>query len=287
MAFIAMMFAGVALIIVLIGLLFFSIALILDVICFIRARKKKKNHIAFVIITVLINIAGFLMFVLPVGGLLFSSKINKYKAEKRFNAAEYKVYVEENEKWESGFEYKGIELVSIDFLVKPNEEALKEEGVVCEDGKDKHYISYVENSGGFDIYCVERAFHPIFCNKNQVDEIKEYYYNSEHLDSEISSRQKNNGMSVNTDLDPGKVFEIRELYDNHGDGICYGNTDDLGDSYSIVAFSKDGLFYESVSIDEYNGRLLLGRTFNMDSFSAIYLPRDLEEYVREAVEELD
>lgn len=285
MAFISMLFAGAALIFVLIGLFFFGIALILDIICIICAFTKKKAPAAVIVFAIIFNIVGFVMFVLPVGGVFTIGAISQAKEEKHFNSVANKVYVEDNS-WTEGFTYNDVELVNVDFLSAPKEEMLTEDGVIITETNNKYYLSIVSNDSGYDIYNIERITHGIFCPKEKYDDIWDYYHDSANLSSKIESFEDGEETRYDLEFDPEIVLKIRALYNNHRDGVCYGDYDDIKNDYYLVAYSKDNLFYESVSIFEYDDHYLLAWTSSGGSFSALYLPEELENQVKEIIDEL-
>lgn len=283
MAFISMLFAGFALIVVLIGICLFGIALLLDLICIIRKCCKKKNHIVLIIFTILFNLGGFVLFVLPVGGILLLGSLEQASSERRFKNAEYKAYVETGQNWREGFTYKGLELVQADFLNTPSEKKLTEEGVLSigESGT-KYYISTIKNESGYEIYYMERVG-KLYCDKKDLEAIRQFYYNPDHLTTKINKLTDGETMLISEDFDPAKVFEIRSLYETHGDGICNGTYEEQGAHYQISAYSKDKLQYETVSLCEFENHIVLEWTSGGYGFSAIYLTKELEEYVQSKI----
>ena len=282
MAFISMVFASVALIVVIIGIAALFIGVILDLIWIIRACMKKKTHILVIIPAVIFTLAGILMFVVPVGGVYSLGKYSTIKEEKHFEQTENKAYVKSSS-WVNGFEYKDMMLIPLEDLQIPKSERCTEDGVVITKGDNKYYISYVENDGDFEIYYVEKITHGIFCDEEQYDEILEFYHDTNNLNVTFEN-WTDDTIIESDDFDANIVFDIRELYDTHGDGIVYGDYGDVGNRYLIKAVSLDGLMYESVNVEEYNERLVLMWTSGGESFSAIYLPEELENKVREMIE---
>ncbi len=280
MSFISMFVAGAALIVVLIGLFLFLVALVMDIICIVRASVKKKNHVVLIIFTVLLNIGGFLLFVLPVAGMLLIGNAGKAESQKRFENAENKVYVENDDTWRSGFTYGESELVHVDFLASPKDAVLTEEGVIVLSDEKQYYVSSIKNESGYQLYQVEKTG-KIYCDKDDFEAVRQYYYEPTHLESNITKYHDGQGEKISVDFDAGKVFEIRALYDTYGNGVYDGDNDELGDRYSIIIRSKDGLFAESISIYEIYDHYVLGWKLNGSGFSAIYLTDELEDYLFE------
>lgn len=283
MGFIGMFFAGIFLIGAIIGFIFLVIGIILDIVCIVKKKKQEKSNKILVVFAVIFNIIGVLLFVLPVGGIIFVSKMSVWKGEQRLENAQYKVYVDDNE-WRNGFEYKGMNLVSLDFVQAPKKEMLTEEGVVIrENGGEPLYISYVDNEGGFEIYDIERITDSTYCDSKQYEDIYEYYHRPENLEKSIE-KLEDEWVELGIDYDPSIVFKIREVYDNHKDGLVYGNTDDANGRYVLVVQSKDRLFYESVWIVKWDGRYALESSSTGESFSAYVLPKEIDEYLKTILE---
>ena len=222
------------------------------------------------------------MFVLPVGGFIILNRLDAIEKQKHFDNTEYKVYVEEGQAWRNGFEYKGMELINLDFLNSPKKDLLKEEGVIREDNRN-YYISYVHNAGNFEIYYVEIINDGLFCKKEQYEDIKEYYTSANNLKSVITINTDEDSKTYDTDIQLANAIKIRELYDTHGDGLCYGKYTDLEDDFYVKTTSDDGLMYEIANIGEYDGRMILMWTSSGGSFSAIYLTKELETDLKEAI----
>lgn len=280
MAFISMIFASVILIVLFIGFIALVIAVILDSIWIIRTAMKKKTHVLLQILAILITLPAMWMFVIPVGSVFLLGTSMQMEEEIRFARAENKVYAKKN--WhENGFDYKGMHLVRADFLSIPSDAKKIEEGVLITPEENKYYISYVENDNDFDIYTIERISYGKYCDEEQVEEIQEYYRNPDNLIVEVEDWTDNDNKKLDIDVDPEIVLAVRELYDNHGAGLCYGDLDECGASYYFKVHSEDKFFYESVELKEYDGHLVLPWTSSGGSFSAIILPKEMEDYFYE------
>lgn len=282
MAFMGLFIAGLFLIGAIFGFLFLIIGIIFDIVCIVRKKKQKRNRKVLIVFTVIFNVLGVLMFVVPVGGLILFGKISVWKEEKRLENIQYKVYVNDNE-WTDGFEYKGMNLVEIGFIQAPKKEMLTEEGVVIrENGGDPLYIRSVDNEGGFDIYNVER-FGRNYCDSKQYDDIYKYYHSPDNLKTSIE-KSGDERKTLEIDFNPTIVFEIRDVYNNHNNGFVQGNIDDAEGRYVFVVKSKDGLFYESVWIVKYDGKYVLESTSSGESFSAYILPENIEDYLEKLLD---
>lgn len=283
MAFISMMFAGVVLIIVIIG--FFALLLggLLDLIWIIRAVFKKKTHIIFKVFAVFISLAGIFMFVLPVAGISLLGKLSQHDANKRFEQAEYKVYLEEGQSLNEGFVYKEKQLVLLENMQAPKSEKLTEEGVLIKPSGEKVYINSVKNEGNFPIYFIVN-YGLLFCNEDQLEEIVAYYHDPAHLTTEISYSVGEEQISKKVDLSGDIVARIRDVYDNHtNEGSCSGMDDEFKYLCIITTYTEDHLYYDLVDLHEYKDRIVLSWTSGGGGETALYLPKELEDEIREKI----
>lgn len=283
MGFISMLFAGGVLIIVVIGLINFLLGGLLDFIWIIRAIRKKKTHIIYKVFAIGISIAGFVMFVLPVAFVSLIGDLSERETQRHFDKTENKVYLEENQELGDGFMYKGKQLVRLEGMQSPKKEKLTEDGVIVPAQGAPIYFSKVANEGDFAIYYFDRYGY-LFCYEDELDRIQKYYHDPAHMKTKVSFSVNDETKDKMVDIPGDIVRKIRNVYDNHTEeGECSGNVDEFESLCTISAFSDDKLYYELVSLDVYQNRIVLSWTVGGGAERALYLPKELEDYVRENI----
>jgi hypothetical protein len=281
MAFISMVFATVVLTIVVIGLIIFLIAAVIDIVWIVRASRKKKTHIAIKILAVLMSIIGFVLFVLPVGYFLIDGMISEIEEKREFDSIETKIYVDD---YVDGFEYKGMNLVRIDFVNIANDEELRTDGALVF-GENQYYsICTVDNEGDFDIFVLQGT-HLKYCDENQLQAIFNYYHNEAELTASISYLDEDSySHEYECDFDKNILFEIRDYYDTKECDYS-GSVTNVELDYRIDLCSSDGLFSESISLVEIGDDIVLRSGSSGGNMSGITLPEDKEDYVRSQIRE--
>lgn len=286
MAFVSMFFIMIVFTVVLIGLIIFLIAAIMDIIWIVRSARKKKTHIAVKILAVIMSIVGIGLFVLPVSFILITGKVSEITEARKFDSIENKICLDDldDKEYEDDFEFNGMNLVRIDYVLIIDDDKLEAEGALVT-GEYRYYsICRVDNEADFDIYVLQGT-HLKYCEESQLQAIFDYYHNEAELAATISYFDDDrNRRECKCDFDKDILFEIRDYYDtkycDYSGPISNENLD-----YRIEVKSSDGLFYESISLHEIGDNIVLGSTFSGGEMTGITLPEDKEDYVRSQIRE--
>ncbi|NLT11257.1 MAG: hypothetical protein GXY06_02440 [Clostridiaceae bacterium] len=286
MAFISMFFLMIVYTVVLIGLIFFLIAAVMDIVWIVRSARKKKTHIAVKILAVLMSIVGFVLFVFPVSFILITGKVSEITKARKLESIENKIYPDEQDDKEyiEDFEFNGMNLVRIDFVIIQDDKELEMEGALVI-GEYRYYsICRVENERDFDIYVLKET-NLKYCEENQLQAIYDYYYQEAELNATISYYgEDRNSQKYECDFDKDILFEIRGYYDTKECDYS-GSIVNEKLSYRIIVESSDGLFYESISLSEIGDDIVLDSVSSGGEMRGITLPEDKEEYVRSQIGE--
>lgn len=286
MAFISMFFLMIVYTVVLIGLIFFLIAAVMDIVWIVRSARKKKTHIAVKILAVLMSIVGFVLFVFPVSFILITGKVSEITKARKLESIENKIYPDEQDDKEyiEDFEFNGMNLVRIDFVIIQDDKELEMEGALVI-GEYRYYsICRVENERDFDIYVLKET-NLKYCEENQLQAIYDYYYQEAELNATISYYgEDRNSQKYECDFDKDILFEIRGYYDTKECDYS-GSIVNEKLSYRIIVESSDGLFYESISLSEIWDDIVLDSVSSGGEMRGITLPEDKEEYVRSQIGE--
>ncbi len=284
MAFISMFIVMIGFTVILIGLVFFLIAAVMDIIWVVRSSRKKKTHLAIKILAVIMSIIGFVLFVLPVGYLLINDKVSEIAAARKFNSIENKIYLDDsNDKdFRYGFEYTGMNLVRIDFVHILDDKKLTVEGALVYEDNQYYPICPVKNEGDFDIYVLQGTSYK-YCEENQLQEIFDYYHEEAELASTIFFIDDESQFhEYKCDFDKDILFEIRGYYDTKEYDYS-GSVSETTRDYRIEVKSSDGLFSESISLAEIGDNIVLEGVSGGGNMRGITLPEDKADYVRSQI----
>lgn len=242
MAFIAMFFATIFLVVVLVGLGILLIGIALDIIWGVMKHKQKKVHAVHKVFAVLLTIIGAIAGIGPLAavGIMKVTDDIKERAEISDMPEENFVYVDNFSDIYDGFDYHGahyVELDDYDIYPQRSHENFKEEpvGAVIEDSGDHRLIYSVENLLGLEILDIE--YSKVFVDESKVDEIVDYYSNKAQYYCQVNRSDKDFSFDVE-DIDSGRVREIRSLVREQGmaylpDGLEYSDSDGYMLFYSI------------------------------------------------------
>lgn len=277
MAFIGLFIMNIILILLIIGFCALLLAILFDIIWFVRSKRKKKTSIFLKILAVINSFCGIFMFIIPVIGLSLLGKWADVKYSQKFNSIEKKAYVNEDDNWREGFTFDGMELVPTDILNNsPNEKGQMEGALVYQD--NKYYEIYkVENASDFSIYRIEYTS-GFYVNKEELEAIEDFYKNKVHYDTYIKIGHSEDMIKKQVPFDYNLICEIESLYDTEGYNFSSATALEE-ESYLLVAESEDELVYYSVSLSEIDGKLVLVGTSGNGNMRGITLDDELSEKV--------
>lgn len=281
MGLISMLIASTGLFAVLLGLVLFIIAIVLDIIMIIRGCRKKKIHAALIVFAILFNISGFVLFVLPACGFSVLGQIGHAQKVRQFENIENKLYVDDPDDIGETFEYKGMELTKANFLTTGSILKFENPDGAIVFPSEKYYPIYsLGNEMDFDIYYVDGVSMGVFCNSAQYNDIHDHYMNSDNLTLSATTWADGKVNTLKPDFDPMMVVEIDDVCRDSLD-IVNGNKPDLTAKYFLTVYSKDRLFSRAITILIYQDKILLEMETGGGGFHGVVLTGEYEQYVRD------
>ena len=259
MAFIAMVFASIFLIVVVIGLGILLIGVILDIIWGVRKHKEKKIPVALKVFALLLTIWGVVQGIGPlafVGCMSLKAKLD-YKGEISDLPEESIIQIQNEDTFlTDGFDLNGVHYVgSIDSekqVLHPqsshkNFKCSKIGAAVYSNGKHM-LIEKIENDLDANIVQLGTIYDP-YMEESQIDTINDYYLNRAPLYCEVSHSSENSGMKTIEVIDSDKVRAIRDYVSANGTPYKPFDADESNDGYMIF-YSFDDLFCFDFSFKE-------------------------------------
>ena len=251
MAFFAMVLATGFLIIVGIGLFILLIGVILDIVWGVRKKKDKKVPVVLKVFAVILTILGSLQGVVPllfVAGMSIKSKID-YKAEVSSLPQENVIYMDYDNGFENGFDFKGKHFIGIHYkdgneLIPWREKdnfKTEDYGAVVYDNDKHDILKRVVNEKDYDIFDTGTVSDP-FVAEDEYNEIVDYYMNEASLICDVSINTADE-MTTVTSVDSAKARKIRDYVDS--EGSLNNDCEYTKDAY-LYFYSNDAMYYFSI-----------------------------------------
>lgn len=283
--------AGISILIVLFLLMIILVSsvtgvvlFIMAIILFVKAKDSRHNRKPYdgrgkAAAILAISIILLLPLVIAISGVVIYSGIQKAEVKKRFEAIEIKVPVQEEE-WKKGFDYNGITLVPVNFLMNPGKS--HKEGkdleyigaLVIENSYDYYSFYQLNNESGYKLYYVQVSsfvggeyYSRTFVDKDEFDAVMDFYCRSDLSASALWKTAPENSSlrylweSLDLNIND-KRDELIKLFHEVLDDISGKKQADTsnGKEYDCVLYniqSNDGVFSVDLCVNMKEDELLL------------------------------
>ncbi len=260
MAFISMVFASIALIVVVIGLAILLIGLILDVIWGVKKRKQKKVPIVLKGFAVVLTIWGLIQGVGPIAfiGIMNLKHDIEYRAEVSDLPKEAVVHLDLSYDLGKGFDYKGQHYVSDQELhPQSSHDNFKTEkvGAIVFDNDNHYIIEKIINDRDFNILQTGTIYDP-YVPGSELNNINDYYKNEAPLYCEVFKDLAEEGKVIMDNIDATKIRAIRDYVQEPGNRLTRDSYEDKDSSY-ILFYSFDDVYCVDFECIETNDGMIV------------------------------
>ena len=287
MAFMAMIFASIFLIVVIVGIIILLIGIILDIIWGVRKHKEKKIPVVLKVFAILLTIWGVAQGIGPlafIGCMSLKAKLD-YKGEISDLPNESIIQIQDEESFlKNGFDLNGVHYVgSLDSqkqVLHPqsshkNFKCSKIGAAVYKNGKHL-VIEKLENDLDANIVNLGTTYDP-YMEESQIDTINDYYINRAPLYCEVSDTSDYSTIKTIEVIDADKVRAIRDYVSENGSPYKPCDVDESDDGYMIF-YSFDDLFYIDFNYKETDKGMCIEYLGDY-----AYIPDDYASYIRSLV----
>ena len=235
MAFIAMVFASIFLIVVAIGFFILLIGIILDIIWGVRKYKQKKVSKILIGFAIVLTIWGVVQGIGPLAvvGVMSLSKKHEYRSEITDLPDDAVVSISDDADIYTSFDFKGVHYVpDEDLHPQVSHDNYKTEKIgafVYESGKHA-VIAKVINDRDENIVELGHAFN-VYVEQSELENINDYYLNKSPLYCEVDKDLESAGKDLVEGIDSDRIRAIRDyVYENgHSTpGFDYDETMEYG-----------------------------------------------------------
>lgn len=262
MAFIAMVFASVFLLVVAIGFFILLIGIILDIIWGVKKHKQRKVSKVFMGFAIVLTIWGVVQGIGPLAviGVMSLSKKQEYRSEIKDLPDNALVNIAYEEDIYSSFDFKGVHYVpDNDLHPQVSHENYKTEKIgafVYENGKHT-LINKIINDRDENIIKLGN-YSSVYVEQSKLEDIDDYYMNKAPLYCEVDKELETAGIDLVEGIDSDRIRAIRDyVYEkgldspgfDYDDSMDYGylffySYDDMYCLDMIYCDSKDGFTLE-------------------------------------------
>ena len=260
MAFIAMIFASIFLIVVALGIGSLFIGIILDIIWHSKKRKQKPVSKVLKVFAIIFTVLGILQGICPIAVVGIGAAARQVERHSRISdipkEAIVKIDCNSVSRFDS-FDFKGKHYILAWELSDPNYSVDYDNNsigaIVYTDGYNCR-IAKLDNEPNKDILLLEDYLNP-FVVESDMDEIKDYYLHRATINCEVNIDSIDYCKST-SDVDMEHIYAIKEYIDSKG-GSTEGEQPE-NDSDGYLSFtSTDGVFNVSMNYKETDQGLAL------------------------------
>lgn len=282
MAFMAMVFASIFLIVVVIGFFILLVGIILDIIWGVRKHKDKKVPVVLKVFALIFTIWGVIQGIGPIAvvGISALKKSIEYRAEISDIPENSIIHVkDDDDSFYQEFDLNGVHYIASrddTQVIHPqiSREEYKTEkvgAIVMENGK--HYVlNRIKNDLDANIIEMGTRYDP-YVEESKLEEINEYYLNKAPLFCEVSDSDK----KIDT-IDSDRIRNIVNYVQTNGSPYApYDEEQERFDGYMIF-YSYDAVYCISLEYKETDDGLCISYLGDY-----AYLNDDDAKYIRSLI----
>lgn len=250
-----------------------------------KKKSGKKISGVYKFFTILFDIAGFVLFILPIIVGVGYTAITSINRKIELNKFDTKVEIESSSEFVDGFEVDGVRYVRTDFIhhnmgdndterfcafVFPNGDYAACYAFECESGHDAYYVDH---------------YNGCFVCSDDYEEVVEYYFEEAPLIAHVHIYGDEEVDFIVDDFDRDRLIELNGSYDDDMNFEC--DVSDIDFSFYISGYTADGTFGVNTSFDVVDGQIILShvtggghmRGHIVDEDNASYLIDIVDDYV--------
>ena len=250
MAFIAMVFAAMYIVIIIVGLFILTIGIVLDIIWGVRKKKQKKVHAVLKVFAVILTVLGIIVGIGPialVAGMSLDAKL-EHKAEVSDLAPEDCIEIEDigEVSENNGFDFRGKHYRRAEELhaITTQDRFSSHKVGAFIQPNDAHYLIYEVDSLADSSILYGDRMTGVFVESDKYDETIDYYLNEAPFYASVSRNDDDAYFDVDG-IDSERARKIVELVKDKGSR--YGEY--LNGGY-IIFYTLDDLYYIDLHFEQ-------------------------------------